>query len=88
MVQGLLTASLPTKIGGDIRYLAESMLFRFHRPVYAGDTIECRIRIEDVDEDARASRLSCTWVCTNQEGAVVMTGESQGRSMKGFPRRA
>ena len=30
MVQGLLTATLPSKIGGDIDYIASEMVFRFH----------------------------------------------------------
>src|SRR4051812_33262133 len=39
MVHGLLTASLPTKIGGDLNYIAATMTFEFLRPVYTGDTI-------------------------------------------------
>ena len=37
MIQGLLTATLPTKIGGDLNYVAREMVFDFHRPVYVGD---------------------------------------------------
>ncbi|HSR47584.1 MAG TPA: hypothetical protein VLL77_06295 [Anaerolineales bacterium] len=82
MVQGLLTASLPTKIGGDLDYLAQAMHFQFHHPVFTGETIECQVRIEAVETDARGSRLSCTFVCTNQDGTVVLTGDSQGRLRK------
>src|SRR4026208_1854739 len=31
MAHGLLTATLPTKIGGDINLIAREMCFRFHR---------------------------------------------------------
>lgn len=82
MAHGLLTATLPTKIGGDLNYLAENMLFRFLRPVYAGDTIRCEVRIDDLEEAENSIRLSCSWTCTNQEGGVVMTGESQGQVRK------
>ncbi len=35
VVQGLLTASLPTKVGGDSNVLARNMNFEFLRPVLA-----------------------------------------------------
>ena len=50
LVQGLLTASLLTDVGGDLEMLARSMEFHFLRPVYAGDTLRCRWRNERVDE--------------------------------------
>lgn len=78
MVQGLLTATLPTKIGGEINFIAREMVFNFHRPVYTGDTIRCDVIISDIVATQRAKRLTCTWTCTNQSGEIVMTGESQG----------
>jgi hypothetical protein len=39
MVQGLLTATLPTKIGGDLNFIARDMTFEFLRPVFTGETI-------------------------------------------------
>ena len=79
MVQGLLTASLPTKIGGDISYIAREMNFNFHRPVFAGDTIRCDVTIDEIGSAQRTKvPLSCSWVCTNQSGEIVMTGESHG----------
>src|SRR2546425_9130115 len=52
MVQGLLTATLPTKMGGDLNYIARDMTFEFVRPVFTGDTIHCETtitRYEHVD---------------------------------------
>jgi len=46
VVQGLLTATLPTKVGGDNNVLARSMNFEFIRPVFTGDTIICEVKIE------------------------------------------
>ena len=47
MVHGLLTATLPTKIGGDLNLIANEMIFRFHRPVFAGDTIRCEVTLTE-----------------------------------------
>lgn len=78
MVQGLLTATLPSKVGGDINFIARQMIFEFHRPVYTGDTIRCEVTIVELTPGQRSQHLSCTWTCTNQTGEVVMTGSSQG----------
>lgn len=45
VVQGLLTSTLPTKVGGDHNLLARKMNFEFLRPVYTEDTIICEERI-------------------------------------------
>jgi 3-hydroxybutyryl-CoA dehydratase len=36
VIQGLLTATLPTKVGGDYNVLARTMNFEFIRPVFTG----------------------------------------------------
>ena len=46
VIQGLLTATLPTKIGGDNNVLARTMNFEFLRPVFTGDSIICEVTIE------------------------------------------
>src|SRR5580700_5575942 len=51
---GLLVASLLTEIGGQIGWLASEMNFRFKKPVYFGDTIECRFTITELDNRNRA----------------------------------
>lgn len=78
MAHGLLTATLPTKIGGDINLIAKEMKFEFHRPVFAGDTILCEVTITDLEEGEEYARLSSDWKCVNQHGKVVMTGEGKG----------
>jgi len=52
--QGLLVASLLTEIGGQIGWLASGMNFRFKKPVYFGDIIECRFTITELDDRNRA----------------------------------
>src|SRR6266536_5111673 len=51
LVHGLLTATIPTKLGGDLDYLAQEMAIRFHRPVLTGDNVGCACR-ETVVEDS------------------------------------
>jgi 3-hydroxybutyryl-CoA dehydratase len=52
--QGLLVASLLTEIGGQIGWLASEMNFRFKKPVYFGDRIECRFTLTELDDRNRA----------------------------------
>jgi len=78
MVHGLLTATLPTKIGGDINFIAREMTFQFHRPVYSGDTVRCEVTIVELAETAEYKQLTSTWVCRNQHGKEVMSGRALG----------
>ena len=50
MVQGLLTGSMLTDIGGDLEMLASSIEYHFLQPVYTGDTVRCVWENEAVDE--------------------------------------
>lgn len=78
MVHGLLTATLPTKLGGDLNYIAREMHFHFERPVFAGDTIRIVLTATRVREESQMTLLDATWVCTNQRDQIVMTGSSTG----------
>jgi len=78
MAQGLLTATLPTKIGGDLNFVAHEMTFTFLRPVYANDTIECRVTITDLYEERGFMNVSSNWICLNQRGKEVMKGHAAG----------
>ncbi len=78
MVQGLLTATLPTKIGGDINFIARELNFQFYRPVFAGDKIRCEVMVTGLDITEQQTHLSCKWICRNQDGKEVMTGQGRG----------
>lgn len=78
MLQGLLTASLATQFGGSIDYLAQEMTFRFHRPVYAGDTIRCD-GLCDVARDEPGRRYyEFSFSMKNQVGKEVLSGNVKG----------
>ena len=72
---GLLVGSLLTEIGGQIGWLASEMHFRFNRPVYFGDTIECTLTITEIDSNNRA-KAQVTY--RNQEGAIVLEADLAG----------
>jgi acyl dehydratase len=78
MAHGLLTATLPTKIGGDLDLIATEMLFHFHRPVFAGDSIECEVTVTAYEPGEQYARVASDWICLNQQGKEVMTGHAKG----------
>jgi acyl dehydratase len=82
MVHGLLTATLPTKIGGDLEVLARSMNFEFPRPVHAGERIECTWTTEHVTERADRYEIEARAVCHNEDGKRVLVGEFEGVVLK------
>jgi acyl dehydratase len=78
MAQGLLTATLPTKIGGDMNFIARELVFEFHRPVFAGDIVRCEVTIIELEQTEQHTRMSSRWVCRNQHGKEVLTGHAHG----------
>jgi len=78
MVHGLLTATLPTKLGGDLDFVARTMDLTFHRPVYTGERIRCEMTITDVEPQDGRTRVQSRAECTNEDGDVVLVGEYDG----------
>ena len=78
MVHGLLTATIPTKIGGDMNFIARAMKFQFHRPVFAGDTVRCEATIVEFEPAEQYISVRTEFVCRNQQGKEVMTGYAEG----------
>ncbi|WP_226537438.1 enoyl-CoA hydratase [Fictibacillus halophilus] len=75
VIQGLLTATLPTKIGGENNVLARTMNFVFLRPVFTGDTILCEVKIEELEpRDNNRTSIMATFLCTNQNEKQVLRG--------------
>ncbi len=80
---GLLVGSMLTEIGGQVGWLASGMNFRFRKPVYIGDTVECRFTISELDDRNRAKGEA---VFTNQHGEVVIEAVVTG-VVPGLPER-
>lgn len=78
MVHGLLTATIPTKLGGDMNFISREMKFQFLRPVFAGDTIQCDCTIVELQPGDQYTRMRTEFVCRNQHGKEVMIGYADG----------
>lgn len=78
MVQGSLTASLPIKICADLNIIGQETDLKFVSPVYTGDTINCRLLIEGIEEVRKGTKVWCSWTCTNQDNETVLTGNAIG----------
>jgi 3-hydroxybutyryl-CoA dehydratase len=78
MVQGLLTATIPTKLGGDMNYIARHIVYEFVRPVYVGDTITCEGTVEKVETSEGRLNVSLSFLCRNQDGKEVLRGTTDG----------
>ena len=77
MVHGLLTATLPTKIGGDLEVLAHTMEFEFRKPVYTGETISCIWTMERVEKQGDRYEITADVVCERGDD-VVLTATVDG----------
>src|SRR5688500_17380073 len=79
VIQGLLTATLPTKIGGDNNVLARTMNFEFLRPVFTGDTIICEVTIDKLEKQGNhRTSILATFLCTSQNEKQVLKGNFAG----------
>ncbi len=78
MVHGLLTATVPTKIGGDLDYIAREMTFEFLRPVFVGDTVRVEAMVTKVMSGAKQLAVAVEFECRNQDGKTVLIGSTSG----------
>ncbi|QOS99408.1 enoyl-CoA hydratase [Brevibacterium sp. JNUCC-42] len=78
MVHGLLTASIGTKIGGDLHYIAREFNNEFLRPVFTGDTITCEVTINEITPMDGFDKITLSFVYYNQSGKEVIVGTSRG----------
>lgn len=78
LVHGLLTATMPTKLGGDLDFLAREMSFEFLAPVLTGDRILCEMTIAEVIPRKRGTGLTLTGTCRNQDGVEVLRFRGRG----------
>jgi 3-hydroxybutyryl-CoA dehydratase len=82
MAHGLLTATLPTKLGGDMNYMAKTMKFDFVKAVYSGDVLECEGTVETVIVQNARFKVGFSFVVKNQDGDVVLRGTTSGQILR------
>lgn len=79
LVQGLLTGTMPTKVGGDLNVLASRMEFRFRRPLYTGQHVSCEVEFVEVDHrDDRVSVTADFEATRTDDDTLVMAGLFEG----------
>ena len=77
-VPELLTGSLMTKIGGELRYVARTIEYDFQRPVYTGESITCEWTVESKTEEEDRFLLENTVVYRDEDGETIGTGGTTG----------
>ncbi|MEK7858651.1 MAG: MaoC family dehydratase N-terminal domain-containing protein [Elusimicrobiota bacterium] len=82
MAHGLLTATLPTKLGGDLDYMARTMHFDFQKAVYGGDALLCKGLVESVIVQSTRLKVRFAFEISNQHGEVVLKGSSAGMILR------
>lgn len=82
VAHGLLVASLITKIGGDLNFLARTMRFDFQKPTYSGDTLTCVAVLDSVVEQRERMKCRLAFNIRNQDDEVVAVGETSGMIRK------
>jgi 3-hydroxybutyryl-CoA dehydratase len=78
MVQGLLTATLPTKVGGDLNFIAREMTFQFLRPVFTGEAITTNVTVAEIEEDGARQWAVVEAACVNGDGKEVLLARVRG----------
>jgi 3-hydroxybutyryl-CoA dehydratase len=79
LVHGLLTATLPTTVGGELNVLASRMEFEFRKPVYTGQHVSCEVTFVEVDRgDERVAVVAEFEAARVDDGTAVMAGRFEG----------
>ncbi len=80
IVHGMLVGGMICHFGGDIfpgpGYLAETMEFKFLKPVYFGETIHTIGVVTEVDREN--GRVAFSMECFNEKGDKVLEGKVVG----------
>ena len=79
LAHGLLTATLPTKLGGDMNYMARTMTFNFLKPVFAGDTLACDGVVVSAAVQSARYKVRLSFEVRNQDGVIVLPGTTSGQ---------
>ena len=82
LAHGLLVATLPTKLGGDLNFIASQMVFDFIKPVYENDIVTCTGKIEKIIEQSKRYKVWFSFVCHNENREEVLKGTSHGMIWK------
>jgi acyl dehydratase len=82
LAHGLLTATLPTKLGGDMNYIARTMEFEFLKAVYAGDRLTCDGTVVSTIAQRARYKVRFAFEVRNQDGETVLRGTTSGQILR------
>ena len=79
VVPGLLTGSLPTQVGGKLNFLISELQYVFSKPVRTGETVTCKLIIDNVTPHPKGSWLYAS-IEIRSLNQVVLKGSCAGLS--------
>lgn len=82
LAHGLLTATLPTKLGGDMNYMARTMNFEFLKAVYGGDELTCVGTVVSAVAQSSRYKVNLSFEVRNKEGELVLRGTTSGQILR------
>ncbi len=78
VVQGLLVASVMTKIGGEMSYIARTMTHDFKQPVRTGEQIRCEWTVTAREDRDDRYTFENDVVYRNEAGDIVVEAATTG----------
>lgn len=78
LAHGLLVASIATKLGGDMNFIAKSMNFKMLKPVYQDEEIFGELVATELIKKNKRIKLKLECKCSNEKGEIVFIGQSYG----------
>ena len=78
MMHGLLTATMPTKLGGDMHFIARDMHFDFVKPAFSGEKLTCLGIVDTVIPQRSRLKVAFSFTVTRDNGEIVLQGSSAG----------
>ena len=82
LAHGLLTATLPTKLGGDMNYMARTMTFEFLKAVYGGDELTCVGTVVSTIAQSARFKVNLSFEIRNKDGELVLRGTTSGQILR------
>jgi len=74
VVHGLLTATLPSIVGGRLGVNGRVFHVEWLKPVYSDDEISCRLTLDKLEHQEARSKITASFEMLNQNDEKVATG--------------
>lgn len=82
MLHGLLTASMPTKLGGDMHFIAREMHFEFLKPAWSGQPLRCVGTVNAVVAKPTRRKVAFSFEVFGPGDELLLRGSSAGNIFK------